>query len=172
VLAYAEPVGQRSSDRDLDEEIVSGLVAAQFPDLGGQAVTRLGCGWDHEVFCVGGEWIFRFPRRAERVPWLIREIQITALVDETLGALGALGAPGALGALGAAIPVFERIGAPSAAFPYLFVGYRRVPGVGADLVCAPDAGGLAADIGGLLSALHRVDPSRVPPTPDGWEHEP
>lgn len=145
---------------------MSGLVAAQFPDLGGQAVSRLGCGWDHEVFCIGGEWIFRFPRRAERVPWLVREIQITVLVAETLDASGAVGpAP-------AAIPVFERIGSPCDAFPYLFVGYRRVPGVGADLVCAPDAGGLAADIGGLLSALHRVDPSRVPPTPDGWEHEP
>jgi aminoglycoside phosphotransferase (APT) family kinase protein len=187
MLAYAELVGHLSTDRYLDEEIVSGLVATQFPDLGGQAVSRLGGGWDHELFCIGGEWVFRFPRRAERVPWLAREIQITVLVAETLAALSALPA---------AIPVFERIGEPSAAFPYLFVGYRRVPGVGADLVCAGDGGetgdagdagdagdkggagdagdaaGLAADIGGLLSALHRIDPARVPPTPDGWEHEP
>jgi aminoglycoside phosphotransferase (APT) family kinase protein len=174
-------VGHLSSDRHLDEAIVSGLVAMQFPDLGGQAVSRLGGGWDHELFRHGGEWVFRFPRRAERVPWLAREIQITALAAETLGALRAMGA---LRSLGAAVPVFERIGEPSAAFPYLFVGYRRVPGVGADLVWAADAAGLAgpaglaglaglaADIGGLLSTLHRVDPSRVPPTPDGWEHEP
>ena len=135
------------------------MVAAQFPDLAGLPVTRFGGGWDNELFCVGGEWIFRFPRRAERVPWLAREIQIMALVAETPDAQRAV------------IPVFERIGEPGPAFPYPFVGYRRVPGVGADLVCARDPAGLAADIGGLLSALHRVDPSRVPPTPDDWEHE-
>jgi hypothetical protein len=62
-----------SSDRPLDERIVSGLIAAQFPDLPSEPVTRLGQGWDHELF-TAGEWIWRFPRRAERVPWLTREI--------------------------------------------------------------------------------------------------
>ena len=136
---------------------MSGLVDAQFPDLARRTVTRYGSGWDHELFCVGGKWIFRFPRRAERVPWLAREIQITAIAAETLGT---------------AVPVFERVGEPCEAFPYLFVGYRLVPGVGADLACARDLAGLAADIGAVLAALHRVDPSRVPPTPDGWEREP
>ena len=149
-------VDYRSTDRPLDEQIVSGLIAAQFPDLAGWPVTRLGGGWDHELFSAG-EWIWRFPRRAERVPWLLREIQITAAVAETLGSM---------------IPVFEQIGEPADAFPYPFVGYRRLPGVGADQARAGDLDQLAADIGVLFSALHRVDPSRVPPTPDDWEHEP
>lgn len=74
--------------------------------------------------------------------------------------------------LGSMVPVFELIGTPCDAFPYPFVGYRRLPGVGADQAHAGDLGRLAADIGALLGALHRVDPGRVPPTPDGWEHEP
>lgn len=56
---------------------MSALVAAQFPDLAGQPISRLGAGWDHELFCAGRQWIFRFPRRAERVPWLVREIEIS-----------------------------------------------------------------------------------------------
>jgi aminoglycoside phosphotransferase (APT) family kinase protein len=153
-------VDGRSSDWHLDEEIVSGLIAVQFPDLAGRAVTRYGAGWDNQLFRVGGEWIFRFPRRAERVPWLVREIEIMAIANETM-------AP--------AMPVFEHAGVPSDAFPYPFVGYRPVPGVGADEAGEPGRAGhssLAADIGALLSRLHRIDPSRVPPTPDGWEHEP
>jgi aminoglycoside phosphotransferase (APT) family kinase protein len=149
-------VDYRSSDRQLDEQTVSGLIAAQFPDLAGGPVTRLGAGWDHELFSADG-WIWRFPRRADRVPWLIREIQITAVAAETLGPK---------------IPVFERIGAPSDAFPYPFVAYRRLPGVSADRARAADLSELAADIGALFSTLHRVDPGRVPPTPDDWEHEP
>ena len=145
-----------SSDWQLDEEIVSGLLAAQFPDLADQTVTRYGAGWDNQLFRVGDEWIFRFPRRAERVPWLVREMEIMAIVGETL-------AP--------AVPSFERVGAPSDAFPYPFVGYRPVPGVGADRAQAGRPG-LAADIGALLSRLHRIDPSSVPPTPGGWEREP
>jgi Ser/Thr protein kinase RdoA (MazF antagonist) len=41
-------VDYRSSDRQLDEQIVSGLIAVQFPDLACGPVTRLGAGWDHE----------------------------------------------------------------------------------------------------------------------------
>jgi aminoglycoside phosphotransferase (APT) family kinase protein len=150
-------VDRRSSDQRLDEGIVSALVAAQFPDLAGQPISRLGAGWDHELFCAGRQWIFRFPRRAERVPWLLREIEITAICAGTLPAT---------------IPVFEKIGEPSGAFPYPFVGYRKVPGVGADHSRGRDPAGLAADLGRLFSALHSIGLSRIPPTPDGGEHEP
>jgi aminoglycoside phosphotransferase (APT) family kinase protein len=150
-------VGHRSSDRQLDEQIVSGLIGAQFPDLAGLPVRTLGAGWDHQVFRVGTQWIFRFPRRAERVPWLTREIEINAIVAGTLGPAG---------------PVFERIGSASPSFPYPFVGYRWLPGMGADQAPVPDAPGLAADIGRVLGAVHSVDVSRIPPTPEGWEYEP
>ncbi len=144
------------SDRPLDERAVSGLIAAQFPGLRGRPVSRLGAGWDNELFSVGGDWILRFPRRAERVAWLTREITIMSVVS---------------GPLAPRVPVFELIGEPSDAFPYPFVGYRRLPGVGADELPAAGRTGLAADIADLFSALHRVDPGMVPPTPCGWEQE-
>lgn len=140
----------------LDAGIVSELVAAQFPDLAGARVRRFAAGWDHDLFSVGAEWILRFPKRAERVAWLAPKIQINAI---------------AAGTLGSGIPVFERIGTPSAIFPYPFVGYRRLPGTGADQAGARDLGGLADDVGRLLGKLHRIDPRRIPPTPAGWEHD-
>jgi hypothetical protein len=81
--SYAELVDQPSSDRYLGEEVVSGLIAVQFPDLAGRKVTRLDAGWDHELFAAAGEWISRFPRPAQRAAWLTREIEITAIVTET-----------------------------------------------------------------------------------------
>jgi aminoglycoside phosphotransferase (APT) family kinase protein len=136
--------------------IVTELVATQFPDLAAGRVRRFGAGWDHELFAVGTEWIFRFPRRAERVAWLTREIEILAVAGETLGS---------------SIPCFELLGTPSATFPYPFVGYRPLPGIGADRTSTPNLTGLAEDIGRLLSKLHRIDPGRIPATPAGWEHE-
>jgi aminoglycoside phosphotransferase (APT) family kinase protein len=149
-------VGERGADVELGVGIAAGVIGAQFADLAGAAVASFGAGWDHELFTVGDEWIFRFPKRAERVPWLEREIQINAI---------------AAAAVGRSVPLFERIGAASAAFPYPFVGYRRLPGVAADRAHAGDPSRLAEDIGALLSELHRADFGSVPPTPDTWEHE-
>lgn len=151
------PVGQRSSDVRLDAQVVSGVVAAQFPELAGAPVRLFGVGWDNELYSVGVDWIFRFPKSAERVPWLTREFQIMAVVGPVLGST---------------VPQFERVGAPSDLFPYPFVGYRRLPGVGADQSPVTDLAGLAADIGGLLSRLHRVAADDIPATPAGWEPEP
>ncbi|HET9894188.1 MAG TPA: aminoglycoside phosphotransferase family protein [Streptosporangiaceae bacterium] len=143
-----------SSDCLLDEQIVACLVEAQFPGLAGLLVSRFGAGWDHELFRVGGQWILRFPQRAERVPWLLREIEILRVAAERIG-------PKA--------PRFELIGEPSEVYPYPFVGYRMLPGAGADQV--PVRAELAGEIGRLLAALHRVDPRRIPPAPERWGDE-
>lgn len=70
------------------------------------------------------------------------------------------------------IPACERIGRPSEAFPCPFTGYRLLPGVAAGQAHPGDPEGLAADVGGLLSRLHRSGPGRVPPAPGGREHRP
>lgn len=154
---YPVPVAAGSCDVRIDVQVVSAVVAAQFPDLAGAPVRLFGAGWDNELYSVGPEWIFRFPKRAERVPWLRREIQIMAVAGS---------------ALGPAIPRFERSGTGSDLFPYPFVGYRRLAGIGADESPVTDLASLAADIGGLLSVLHRLDASEIPATPDAWEREP
>lgn len=101
----------------LDVGVVRRLIGEQFPELGGLEVRRFAAGWDHELFSVGPEWILRFPQRAERAPWLVREVEIMRAAGDALGAL---------------VPRFELLGEPSAVFPWPFVGYRRVAGVAAD----------------------------------------
>lgn len=141
-----------SSDRQLDPGLVSRLITDQFPDFRDRQARYLGAGWDHDLFVVGGDWVFRFSKRAERVPWLVREIGIIRIMNQTLGSL---------------VPHFEYIGKPCDTFPYPFVGYRQLPGLGADQSPLRDPGGLAEDIGHLLSRIHRVDAHGIPPTPVG-----
>ena len=117
---------------------------------------RVGEGWDNEAYLVDDAWIFRFPRNAEQVPWVEREIAVMRVVS---------------GALGPLVPRFEKIGRPSDLFPYSFVGYRRIDGVGADTFELPDPHGLACDIADAYARVHAIDPSRIPRTPDGWEDE-
>ncbi len=141
-------------DVTLDADVVQRLISEQFPELGGLEVRRFGAGWDHELFSVGSEWILRFPHRAKRVPWLLREIGIMRVVGDALDGL---------------VPRFELMGEPSAVFPWPFVGYRRLVGVQADQNPALDLNGLAGDVGSALGRLHRIDAERVPPTPDARE---
>jgi hypothetical protein len=74
----------------------------------------------------------------------------------------ALGWHDAAALLGAAVSTFVVILAQSAATWRAYaVKYEEPFSEDSDLA------GLAADIGALLGTLHRVDPRRVPPTPDG-----
>lgn len=142
---------------ELTKEVVARLIADQFPDLAGHVVTKFGAGEDHWLFSIGRDQIARFPQRPERVAWLIREIEIVSIARDSLSSR---------------VPHFEHVGQPTKDFPYPFVIYRVLPGVGADKSRVRELKGLAEDIGHLLGNLHRIDATRIPPTPGGWEMPP
>jgi aminoglycoside phosphotransferase (APT) family kinase protein len=141
-----------SSDRHLDEAVAARVLAQQFPELAGAAVTPLGAGWDHDVFLCEG-LVFRFPKRMDQVAWLARETEVLRLARAVLGSI---------------VPDFSYVGEPTSDFPYPFVGYPLVPGIPAD-AHLPDHGALASDLGAALTRLHNVDAGLVPPTPTGEE---
>jgi aminoglycoside phosphotransferase (APT) family kinase protein len=122
------------------------LVAAQFPRLRGAPVEALATGWDNTVFLVGGEWVFRFPRRAVVLPGVRREITVLPRLAPRLPL---------------PIPVPELAGRPSAAFPWPFWGARHLPGRElAESGLADADRTLAADgLGAFLRALH--DPALI-----------
>ena len=62
-----------STDRSLKNETVTSLVAAQFPSLLRASVTARHEGCDNEAFELNGEWVFRFPKRADGEVPLKRE---------------------------------------------------------------------------------------------------
>jgi aminoglycoside 2''-phosphotransferase len=117
-------------------------IAATFPDLAMQSIRFLAEGWDSVVWEANGDLIFRFPKRAEVATWLRYEIALLPLLGPTLPV---------------PVPRFIYVAEPSAAFPYPFVGYRKLAGV--PLADAPATivhpARLAAQIGGFLTALHR-----------------
>lgn len=64
-----------NSEFDFNLAAVRTLLETQFPGFAAQAVEYLHEGWDNSAFLVNGDWIFRFPKRRERQPWLESEIK-------------------------------------------------------------------------------------------------
>jgi aminoglycoside phosphotransferase (APT) family kinase protein len=60
----------------VDAAAAAELLAEQFPDLAGLPVVPLAVGWDNTVHLVGGEWVFRFPRREIAVDGVRRELAV------------------------------------------------------------------------------------------------
>jgi aminoglycoside phosphotransferase (APT) family kinase protein len=133
------------------------LIGAQFPPLRDAAVEPLATGWDNTVFLVGGEWVFRFPRRTIALAGLTREMTVLPRLAPSLPL---------------PIPVPEFEGRPSAGYPWPFWGARHVPGRElAEARPADDARTVAASgLGEFLRALH--DPRLVAEVGDGLPYDP
>ena len=127
------------AERTVDGPLARRLLEEQFPALAALDIVLLGSGWDNTVYTVGGEWVFRFPRREAVLPGFRLEL-------EFLPQLAPL--------LPVAIPVPEHVGAPSEAFPWPFFGARMLPGV--ELGDAPGTSreSLAAELARFLRTLH------------------
>lgn len=67
---------QWTAEVALTPQFAADLIREQFPDLGAGPVTALATGWDNAAFVVGGQWLFRFPRREVAVPGVRREITV------------------------------------------------------------------------------------------------
>jgi aminoglycoside phosphotransferase (APT) family kinase protein len=128
-------------------EFAADLIREQFPDLAGGPVTVLETGWDNTAFVVGGQWLFRFPRREVAVPGVRREIAVLPRLAPRLPL---------------PIPDPQFVGQPSARYPWPFFGARLLAGGELAESGLPDAGrrGAAGSVGSFLRALH--DPGLVP----------
>jgi aminoglycoside phosphotransferase (APT) family kinase protein len=136
----------------VDETLAGALIAAQFPELVGARVERIGVGWDNTVFAVAGHWAFRFPRRAVAVAGVEREIAVLPRIAPLLDV---------------AIPSPRFVGAPSGAFPWPFFGAPLIGGSEATGAFDRDARRrLAPRLGGVLRQLHAIPP------PPGLPHDP
>ena len=93
---------------------VASIIQAQFSELSPTSVVFLGEGCDSSAFDVNQQWVFRFPKRAD----VAQQLAIESSVLPVLAAQSPL-----------PLPVFSFHGQPSDAFPYRFVGYRKLPGV-------------------------------------------
>lgn len=125
----------------LPTRLVAQIVQAQFPSLAPADVVHLGEGCDSEAFEVNGQWVFRFPKRAEIERQLAAESCILSALAEQ--------AP-------LPIPRFSFHGQPSPLFGRHFAGYPKLPGVPA-IHFGPDSLPLlelAPALGRFLEFLH------------------
>lgn len=132
------------AERTLDCAQAQQLIQAQFPGRA-RSIRALGAGWDNTAFWVDEGWVVRFPRRQVAVPLLEREAQVLPALARQLPL---------------PIPTPAWFGAPTAAFPWPWLGYRAVPGETACRVDldADQRAGLAEPLGRFLAALHAVEP--------------
>lgn len=151
------PAPEWAPEREVGEETAAALIGERFAELRGAPVERLATGWDNTVFLVGGEWVFRFPRRRIAVAGVEREIAVL---------------PALAPRLPLPVPVPRFAGEPSAGFPWPFWGARIIRGREFADVRPPDEerAVLAAEIGAFLRALH--DPARVREAGDGLPLDP
>lgn len=142
-----------SPERVVDLAEAAGLVGSRFPELRGAPVESLGEGWDNTVYLVGGEWVFRFPRRQVAVPLIEAEIRVL---------------PRLASVLPLAIPEPRFVGGPSEGYPWPFYGYRLLPGRTACRARPSVEARVAAAplLGGFLRALHAVDAVEAGAPPD------
>lgn len=141
------------ADVVVDQSLVRGLLAEQFPALDAASARLLGEGWDNSVWVVEERWAFRFPRRAVAIPGVERELV-------TLPRLAPL--------LPVPIPVPRFIGVPSDRFAWPFFGASLLAGVepaDAELTASQRVE-LGAALGRFLRVLHASE-TREAVDPEG-----
>jgi aminoglycoside phosphotransferase (APT) family kinase protein len=145
------------AERTVSVDEAAGLIGAQFAALRGASVTALATGWDNTVFLVGGEWVFRFPRRAVVLPGVRREIAVLPRLAPRLPL---------------PVPVPELIGHPSDRFPWPFWGARHIAGreLAESALAEDDRVAAGRELGVFLRALH--DPALVAVAVDALPRDP
>jgi aminoglycoside phosphotransferase (APT) family kinase protein len=135
-----------AAEREVTPDLASALVREQFPELaagGATSIERLGVGWDNVAYLVGGAHVFRFPQREVAVPLLETESRLLPVLAPRLP-------------LPVPVPIF--LGRPSAAYPWPFQGYARLPGRPACDAALDEAARAraAVPLARFLRALHDV----------------
>jgi aminoglycoside phosphotransferase (APT) family kinase protein len=135
-------------DAQLDAVQVASIVEEQFPELSPPDVVYLGAGCDSSAFEVNRRWVFRFPKRADIEQQLAIESRVLLVLAEQSPL---------------PLPVFSFHGRPSAAYPYHFVGYRKLAGVPAILIDGQTmpVTNWAPTMGRFLSWLHQFPVSEA-----------
>lgn len=137
-------------DLQLTPELVLRLVRAQGAEL--DSIHYLNEGWDSWVYTARDrqerEWILRFPKRAEVVDQLDREVTLLPLLTPRLPL---------------AVPRFGLLGQPGEGYPHRFVGYPRLPGQ-SGLERLEDAFAVSSygeTLGTFLAVLHAFPPQEA-----------
>ena len=128
---------------EVDEALARRLIGAQFPEIALGKLRRYGEGFDNICWLVGGDLLFRFPRRGAARVGMEREMAVLGLLGQCLPL---------------PIPQPRYLGRPDpdAGYPWPFFGGPWLPGVESSEASLDDAAriALAGPLGRFLQALH------------------
>jgi aminoglycoside 2''-phosphotransferase len=132
----------------MDLQLCQHLIKTCCPILTIKQIKANNEGWVYFVAEVNEEYIFRFPRHHEAEKWL----KIEAAILPSLGAWVSL-----------PIPQFDFICKKQPEFPWMFVGYLKIPGVPMtnSLLKTSPSDKPARDLGLFLTQLHNYPIAKV-----------
>ena len=130
---------------DIDVELVSAVVAAQFPKWRELPLARVpSFGTDNALFRLGGDLVVRLPRIEQAVGGAVSEYELLPQIGPHLSV---------------AVPHPVAKGQPGAGYPWPWFVYGWLDG---DNPALDDANGLADDLAEFIVSLRRIDASRAP----------
>jgi aminoglycoside phosphotransferase (APT) family kinase protein len=125
------------------------LIALQFPQWAGLPIVPVEPGgWDNRTFRLGEDMAVRLPSAEEYSAQVEKEVRWLARLAPFLPL---------------PIPLPLAKGAPGEGFPWSWSVYRWIAGEPAARHPPADLAGFAADLGGFLAALQRIDVTDGPP---------
>jgi aminoglycoside phosphotransferase (APT) family kinase protein len=134
---------------DITVELISRLVAAQFPQWADLPLRPVEAdGWDNATFRLGDDMSVRVPSSHSYVGQVNKEHRWLPVLARQLPL---------------PIPVPLAKGSPGLGFTRPWSVYRWLPGVPTPYAPIPDMPRFAADLADFLAALYRVDPAGGPP---------
>ena len=120
-------------------EQAQALISTAFPQFRGRRAVFLAEGWDFQVFGVGTEWIFRFPKREESASRLTKEYHLLS----DLGRWVSLPCPD-----------YQYFCESHGDSGWPYAGYVRIPGTPGDVAPKIDWPTIARQLGNFLGELH------------------
>lgn len=149
------PADMPAAEVDVTTELVTALIAEQFPELVGRPISPMANGWDNVLFRIGEDLVARLPRRAIAVANIESELRWLAELAPRLPL---------------PVPAPVHAGAPGSGYPWPWSICPHLPGRSVlDLL---DGGGALADplaeatrMAGFFRALHVPAPPEAPENP-------
>ena len=130
----------------LTTEQAQALISTAFPRFRGRRAVFLAEGWDFQVFEVGAEWIFRFPKREESAVRLTKEYHLLSDLKQWVSL---------------PIPDYRCFCESHGDSGWPFAGYNKIPGIPGDVVEAVDWPTIARQLGIFLAELHTYPVERA-----------
>ncbi|MGC5222550.1 aminoglycoside phosphotransferase family protein [Micromonospora sp. DT81.3] len=137
----------------IDSELVRGLLAGQYPQADGLALSHAADGWDCSVWRLGSDRAVRLPRRAVAAPLVLHEQQWLPAIAQRIRPTG----------IEVPAPVFA--GGPTEDFPWSWSIVPWIDGGPGLALDRRDRAGWAQPLAAALEALHVAAPDDHPRNP-------